>query len=158
MKNEAYFLKYAFPCAFITLQRGGIDKKTYDRLEKAAVAGRALPRKLLEKVFAAAFRRMKVLAKEMKCGVWDLKLIREYYWIRHNQLIREGEGSYRFAPPALKKLCRVLPARVEKVRGKTAIVKFKSGGRRPVMTDLTGPLKKGDRVMVHYGYAVEKKI
>jgi hypothetical protein len=156
MKIETYFLKYAFPCAFITLQRGGIDQKTYDRLEKAAVAGRALPRKLLEKVFSAAFRRMAKLAKEKKCGVWDLRLIREYYWVKHNKLIRQGEGSYRFAPPALKKLCRILPATVEKVSGKTAIVKFKTGGKRPVMTDLCGRLKKGDCVMVHYGYAIEK--
>ena len=156
MKIEAYFLKYAFPCAFITLQRGGIDRKTYDRLEKAAVKGDALPRKLLEKVFTAAFRRIGVLAREKKCEVWDLRLIKEYYWKRHNMLIRQGEGSYRFAPPALKKLCRILPATVESVRGKTAVVKFKNGGKRPVMTDLCGRLKKGDRVMVHYGYAVEK--
>lgn len=156
MKIEAYFLKYAFPCAFITLQRGGIDAKTYDRLEKAAVAGRALPRELLESVFKAAFRRMGVLAREKKCGVWDLDLIREYYWKRHNILIRQGEGNYRYAPPALKKLCRIESAIVEKISGKTAVVKFRNGGKRPVMTDLCGVLKKGDRVMVHYGYAVEK--
>ena len=156
MKIEAYFLKYAFPCAFITLQRGGIDQKTYDRLERAAVKGEVLPRDLLEKVFVAAFRRMEKLAKEKKCGVWNMDLIREYYWVAHNKLIRQGEGSYRFAPPALKKLCGILPASVEKVIGKTAVVKFKNGGRRPVMTDLCGRLKKGDRVIVHYGYAVEK--
>jgi hypothetical protein len=156
MKIEAYFLKYAFPCAFITLQRGGIDRRTYDRLERAAVSGRALPRPLLEKVFKAALRRMGVLAREKRCGVWDFDLIREYYWKRHNKLIREGEGSYRYAPAALKKLCRVLPGAVESVRGKFAVVRLKSGAKRPVMTDLVGQLKKGERVMVHYGYAVER--
>jgi len=156
MKIEAYFLKYAFPCAFITLQRGGIDQKTYDRLEEAAVKGRALPRELLESVFKAAFRRMGVLAREMGLDVWDFALIREYYWKRHNVLIRQGEGNYRYAPAALKKLCRIVPATVEKVKGDTAVVKFKNGTTRPVITDLCGRVIKGDLVMVHYGYAVEK--
>jgi len=158
MKIEAYFLKYAFPCAFITLQRGGIDRKTYDRLEKAAIEGRALPRKLLEKVFAAADRRMDILVREKKYKKWSFELVRDYYWKWHDMFIKDGEGSYAFAPKVLKDLCRVLPGMVVRGGGEAVVVRFKGGRVRPVLTDLTGPLKKGDKVIVHYGYAVEKII
>jgi len=153
---EAYFLKYAFPCAFITLQRGAIDAKTYNRLERAAVKGESLPRPTLEKVFAAADRRMDILVKENGYEKWSMKLVRDYYWKWHDRFIKEGEGSYAFAPDILKELCRVLPGTVMKAAKDTAVVKLKGGKVRPVMTSLVGPVRKGDKVMVHYGYACEK--
>jgi len=155
---EAYFLKYAFPCAFITLQRGAINQKTYDRLEKAAVRGDSLTRKELEKVFAAADRRMDILVRERGYKKWSFELVQDYYWKWHDRFIKDGEGSYRFAPKVLKELCRVLSGTVVRVRKEAAVIRFKGGKTRPVMTALTGPLKKGDKVIVHYGYAVEKII
>jgi hypothetical protein len=156
LKVEAYFLKYAFPCAFITLQRGAIDLKTYKMLERAAVQGESLPRSMLEKVFAAADRRMDILVKEQGYEKWSMKLVRDYYWKWHDRFIKDGEGSYGFAPEIIKELCRVLPGTVVKVGKETAVVKLKGGKVRPVMTLLVGALKKGDKVMVHYGYACEK--
>jgi hypothetical protein len=153
---EAYFLKYAFPCAFITLQRGAIDAKTYDRLEKAAVRGESLTRKTLEKVFAAANRRMNILVKEHGYEKWSMQLVHDYYWKWHDRFIKDGEGSYEFAPKILKDLCRVRQGTVIRGGKQAAVVRFKGGKTRPVMTALTGPLKKGDKVTVHYGYACER--
>jgi hypothetical protein len=153
---EAYFLKYAFPCAFITLQRGAIDAKTYDRLERAAVRGESLTRRELEKVFAAANRRMDILVREHGYKKWSFELVRDYYWKWHERFIKDGEGSYKFAPKILKDLCRVLQGTVVRGGKDTVVVRLKGRKTRPVMTELTGPLKKGDKVMVHYGYACEK--
>lgn len=155
MRPEVYFLKYAFPCAFVILQRGKISQHEYEELERAAVTGVLVDREKLEKIFVKAFKRMKVLAVEMGVDMWSRELMQEYFWNRHNQIIDAGEGSYAHAPEILKELCRILPAKVEKVVGDNVVVRFENGKTRPVSIDLVGVLASGDRVMVHYGYAVE---
>jgi hydrogenase maturation factor len=37
-----------------------------------------------------------------------------------------------------------------------AIVQFTNGKKRAVITNLVDKLRRGDRVMIHYGYAVER--
>jgi hypothetical protein len=151
---EVYFLKYAFPCAFITLQRGRLTQEEFDQLENAALNNEVLDRKWLEKIFVPAFRRMSRLAEEKKMEVWSHELMREYYYNRHNEIIDAREESYKYAPEILCELCKVLRAEVIGTNGENAVVKLPGGKKRPVM-NLCGKLKKGDKVMVHYGYAVE---
>jgi hypothetical protein len=157
IRAEVFFLKYAFPCAFITLQRGKITKREYDFLWKCAVKGKPVSRETLERVFAAASRRIREMSLRKKMQPWSLEALREYYWRRHNEIIDKRLESYKFAPLVLRELCKVMPARVLMLKRKVAVVKFEGSGKtRAVMTDLVGKLKKGDRVMVHYGYAVER--
>jgi|WetSurMetagenome_2_1015567.scaffolds.fasta_scaffold417754_1 hypothetical protein len=156
LKPEAYFLKYAFPCAFIGMQRGRFDEATHLRLEKAAVSGKFLSFEELAKYFPPALRRIAALKKKTGHEKWDTALIRDYFWNEHNKIIdARGEG-YKTAPPALCELCKVLEGQVISVKDGVAVVRFAGGKRRAVMTKLVGSLKKGDKVMVHYGYAVEK--
>jgi len=151
---EVYFLKYAFPCSFITLQRGRISQKEFDEMEKAALEDKVLERKYLEKIFTPAFRRMKKLAEKKGMKVWSKKLMREYYWKHHNEIIDKRQESYRYAPAVLRDLCRIVSGVVKGMKGKYFLVLLETGKIRPVMS-LCGDLTTGERVMVHYGYACE---
>lgn len=156
---EVYFLKYAFPCSFVTLQRGRIDRREFEDLERAAINGQIIERSRLEKIFVPAFKRIKKLAKEMRVDVWSYEAMREYFIKKHNEIIDAGEESYAKAPPLLRELCKVREARVLKVikesGNNVAVVNFSDGKNRSVLTDLVGPVKAGEVVTVHYGYIVE---
>jgi hypothetical protein len=159
IKPEVYFLKYAFPCAFISLQRGKIDKKTYQKLEKGAVKGEELSFKELKKYFPAAFARIENLKSRKGYKKWDIDLIRDYFWNEHNVLIRQKKEDYKYAPKSLCDLCKVFKGRVVMADSADhAVVKLENGKKRAVMTKLTGKLSVGDKVMVHYGYAVERML
>jgi hypothetical protein len=156
IKPEVYFLKYAFPCAFIAMQRGRINQATYRKLEKAAIEGEAFTFKELEKFFPAAVRRIFALNGKKGYKKWSIELIRDYFWNEHNKLIEAKGEDYKYAPASLCGLCKVLEAKVVSLKEGCAIVRFNDGKRRAVMTNLVGKLKPGSRVMVHYGYAVER--
>lgn len=152
---ELLFLRYAFPCVFITLQRKKITQKEYDSLNDAALNGLVVPRKRLERIFSAAFRRIGVLAKEKGWELWSAQAIKSYFHERHNRLIEDGAESYATAPKVLCELCKVLPGRVVKIGKDGASVRLRNGKKRAVLTCLLPNLALNDEVYVHYGYAVD---
>jgi hypothetical protein len=155
---ENYFLRYAFPCTYVIKQRGEIDDSTFRKIENAAMKNRKLERKLLEKVYKNAFRRIRVLAKEMKKSRWNIDVIREYFVKRHNMIIMEGEGNYAKAPAILKELCKVRKAEIIEKRDGFFIVKYRNGRglkTRVVGSHFVPDAKKGDSVFIHHGFAVE---
>jgi hypothetical protein len=154
MRNETYFLRYAYPCLFIAKQRGEVDAALMESLRVSAVNDQPVDRALLEKVFFRAFRRMKAVADEMKKDVWDKEVIKDYFVDRHNMIIDAGLETYAKAPETLKNLCRVQTGKVVAKKGDILIVDLGSQ-RRPVNSDFVNA-KVGDVVTVHYGYAVEK--
>ena len=121
-RPEVYFLKYAFPCAFIGLQRGRFDKAIYRRLEKAAVGDGVLSFKEFAKYFPAAIRRISALKKRTGYKKWNAELIRDYFWNEHNKLIDAGEGDYKYAPESLRDLCKVIEGQVVSIKGEYAVV------------------------------------
>lgn len=156
-KAEVLFVKYAFPCAFIIRQRGEISQKELDELEAAAINGKVLDRVFLERVFFRAFRRIEILAQEMKKDKWDYEVIHHYFVSRHNELIENGMEAYATAPETMKDLCRVHRAKIMKVKGNYLVVQYgKENKLRPVMGEMISNPKVGELVTIHYGYAVEK--
>ena len=111
---------------------------------------------MLAKIFPLALGHIESISKDKKADKWSVEAIREYFWEKHDDVIEAGEGFYANAPRVLCELCRVLPAEVQRTGGNWAVVKFADGKKRSVLTELVPGLKKGDRVMVHYGYIVEK--
>lgn len=156
MEPEVLFIKYAFPCAFVIKQRGEIDEKGFRTLEDASINDKVLDRALLEKIFFRAFERIDKVAKEMKSHRWDAKVIREYFVRKHNEIIDQGMYSYAKAPESLKNLCKVHVATVKRVSDRYLVVGYGNGRTRTVMSDLVRGIKEGDKVTIHYGYAVEK--
>lgn len=151
---EVYFLKYAFPCTYVKLARGDISEQEYAELEKAAIEGFILARPVLERIYKNAFHYIGELAKEMGKDKWDYDVIQEYFISRHNQIIDRGEGIYEHAPEKLRDLSRVKSGVIEEVKDDVLTVSF-GDKKRKVLNHLAREAKAGDKVRVHYGYAVE---
>ena len=152
---ERLFLKYAFPCTFVIRQRGQVDDETFAKLERAALEGRKVGRTVLERVYKKAFARLRKVAKGLKeKGYWSERVVREYFLRRHNGMIA-GDEDYRNAPKVLRELCKVVTAKVlEKGEG-FLVVAYGKGKIRTVGSVFVPEAKIGDKVTIHYGYAVE---
>ncbi len=164
MKPEILFLKYAFPCSMVLKQRGEINQKTFDKLEKSAINNKPVKRELLEKIYFRAITRMKSLAKEQNKDYFSEEIIREYFTKRHNELLDgmfsnandKGIDIDKKAPPALKHLCKVFKSKIIKKGVNYYMVEYDNKKTRPVLSSLVPDAKLGDIVTIHYGYAVEK--
>ena len=152
---ERYFLKYAFPCAYVLVQQGKITKEKQENLERKLFNGESIDRTELEEIFVAAFRRIKKLASEMKKDHWDLSVIKYYFIEYHNKCIDEGEGDYAKFPDSFREICKVHKAEV--VEKEKEILKVKYGCfERKVIGKLIPDVQVGDKVYVHLGFAIEK--
>ncbi len=152
---EILFVKYAFPCAFILRQRGEITEAELSSLEDAALHGKILPRPFLERIFFRAFRRIGVLAREMGKEVWEYDVIRSYFVTRHNEIISEGRETYANAPESLRELCMVHESVIQSLDGEVLVVKY-GEKNRPVNGGMIPSPAVGERVTIHYGYAIER--
>ncbi len=151
---ETYFLKYAFPCTFVIRLRKQVDEPTFRMLEAAAMNGTPVDRTTLEGTYKKAFMRMKKVALELGKDYWSPEVIREYFVNRHNAVIAEDEG-YKEAPATLRELCRTEHATVVDQRDGILVVQFGEGKTRTVSSVFVPDAKVGDRVVIHYGYAIE---
>ena len=153
MKSEVYFIKYAFPCSHILCDvRGEITNDEFEKMRIAALNDEVLDRKFLEKIFFRAFERIAKLAEEIGKDKWDIEVIREYFRVRHNPILDKSDY-----PESFKKMCKVHEASVLEDLGDEAIVLY-DGGKRRVKKDYLPDIKVGDRVTIHWQYAVEKII
>ena len=163
---EWEFFKYAFPCSQVLLQQGKITKEEYEDLKKKFLDCGAPEREILERVFSAAFVRIKKLASEQNKDYWDFEVINEYWENYHNKIIDEGEGIYGKAPESFKDLCKIHEAEVVERKGNMLIVRYSGDGSRDedrsrdetervIFDTLVKDAKVGDKVKIHYGYGVE---
>jgi len=155
IKARLLFLRYAFPCAGITLARGKISQQQYNNLEKAVLTGHPPSIVNLTRIFGPAWRRINRLANLIEKSPLDPETIRTYFLKFHNQDIKQNDGSYAMAPEFLKKLCRVEKAKIIQVSSDFYLVKIRNK-KRAVSKAICPRAKVGDIVAVHYGYAVEK--
>jgi hypothetical protein len=153
---EILFIKYAFPCAFILHERGEISPDDLSRLEDSALKEKILPRPFLEKIFHRAFKRIGKLAREMGKDPWDITVIRAYFVTRHNEIISEGMEAYANAPPSLRELCKVHESTIQSIHGDSVVVQYNGKKIRPVSAAMIPNPRVGEKVTIHYGYAVER--
>jgi hypothetical protein len=205
---EWAFFKYAFPCSQVLLQLGKISQEKYEYLRKMFNNREAPDRETLERVFSAAFVRIKRLAKKMNKDYWDADVIHEYWdGEGHNNEIHIGDGFYEKAPESFKDLCRINIAEVVERKGGMLRVRYgdedvgnsnkvgedkdnignvkkdeseqksnnnsnineseksnqdgsksnnDSINERMVFDTLVPSVQIGDKVRIHYGYAVER--
>lgn len=149
MEPEQYFLRYAFPCAFIAHQRGVISQRELDGLEKDFHAGNLVARTMLVRVFHKAFERLRKLGDP-----WDIDTMKRYFEDEHNRLIEAEDMLGKNPPGSLKELCLIREATVVEKKGDIYMVQYEDK-KRPVMSPM--PVEVGDAVVIHYGYIVDKK-
>ncbi|OGJ21355.1 hypothetical protein A3K73_01270 [Candidatus Pacearchaeota archaeon RBG_13_36_9] len=152
---EEYFFKYAFPCAQVKVKLGSLRKEEYDRLKEIFLQNSCPDKETLEAIFQAAFRRLGKLAGEMKKDVWDSDVLKEYWEKNHNEVIDEGEGMYGSTSSGFKELCKIHEAEVVE-KHKDAIVVRYCNKLRAVSNFLVPDADVGDKVRIHFAYAVEK--
>ena len=152
MEPEIYFLKYAYPCSHILCAvRKEITKKEFNEMENAAINNIKLEREFLEKVYWRAFERINKLTKEMGKEKWDIEVIKEYFLIRHNDILDNSDY-----PESFKEMCKVFTGEViRKTNDGEIIVKYKNNERK-VKTNYLPEIKIGDKVTIHWQYAIEK--
>ena len=145
MLPEVYFLKYAFPCARVLVDvRKTISKEEWENIKNAVENEKPLRREYLEKTFSKAF----IGLKKISDNYWDVKVIRDYFWNKHEFEISND------LPPTIQRLCVVKKGKIVKKIGDYYRVDLGDGDVRIV--DALYPAEEGDNAMIHYGYAVEK--
>jgi hypothetical protein len=153
---ERYFLKYAYPCSFVLVEQARISEQKRKELEKKLLNDEKIDRDELEKIFPAAFKRIKELALVMKKDAWDISVIREYFFgEKHNDFIDKRDGMYAFFGPTFREICKVHKATVIARKGNVLTVKYGSV-KRNVFATLVPDAKKDDKVTVHLAFAIEK--
>jgi len=156
MSSEKYFLMYAYPYSFVLVVLVKISDVKRKELEKKLLKNESVSKKELEKIFVSAFRRLKQIAKERGRNYWDLEVIKEYFFgEKHNDFIDKQDGMYSEFGPTLRELCKVHKAEVIEKRGNILTVKY-NGIARNVFATLTPKVKVGDKVTVHWAFAIEK--
>lgn len=154
---ERYFFKYAFPCAQVKARLGSLNQEEYEKLKEIFLENKCPDRETLEKLFPPAFRRLRKLAEKMNKDVWDFSVISEYWKKNHNEIIDGGEGMYGTANDEFKDLCKIHTAVITEKKGSNLIVNY--GGReRAVSGFLVQDVKIGERVRIHFAYAIEKVV
>jgi hypothetical protein len=159
-KQERYFFNYAFPCVIIKLGKGEINKQQFEELKRKFEDGEAPTQEELEQFFKPAFERIKKLAGKMNKDYFDMEVLREYWTKEHNNLISMGEGKfYNEASEAMKDLCKVHKAEIidkKTIDNQTIFSVRYDKKHRNVFATLVPDLEIGDKVRIHYHYAIEE--
>ena len=156
MKPDQLFFRYAWPCTEVILQKKKITQERFDQLKKAAEGGRTPAKEILEDTYKTAFTNLKKIAAEIKKDYWDIEVIRKYFEEGgHNDFISSGGGEFGHAPESLKDLCRIKEGIVEEIIG--GIVRVRHGKKERMCRNIYHlKLRKGDSIVMHYGYVVSK--
>jgi hypothetical protein len=152
---ESYFFKYAFPCAQVKLRLGSLRKEEHNQLKDLFLENKSPSKEELEKTFTAAFRRLKKLADGMGKEMWDFSVLKKYWEGNHNKVIDEGDGMYGIASESFKDLCKIHLAEIIEKKEDSLIVRY--GNKERIVSGFLVPeVDVGDKVRIHFAYAVEK--
>ena len=163
MTPDEFFMRYAYPCSHNLMALDLVSESDYAKFEKMVSGGKPLPRDFAERIFHAAFRRIRETAQKMKInGVWDMRVLTQYWHAEHNRYIGAGDGNYGRQPKMFCDLCKVYIAEIrekKQTEGKTFfVVQYPYEGStqtRIVLADQLPEAGVGDKIRIHSGYAVE---
>lgn len=147
-------MRFAFPCAEISVQLGHITRDEYDRIERALLAQEPLPRADIERFWPALFRRLKEVAAREGRDYWSIENIRRHYLVHHDAYIDAGDGLLGEMMACEKELCRARTGRVASIEDSGERVLVLEDGTRILGRYLPGA-KKGDTVAYHRGFATD---
>ncbi|MBI3190587.1 hypothetical protein HYZ41_02700 [archaeon] len=151
--SRMLFMKYALPCAGTLVNRGVVGRDRIERLIDTVKENSEIPRDT-EKIFKVAFAACSLIAMDEKKNFIDSNVIRKYFLSNHDDIIdKRFEEMGDFDPES----CRIRTGTVVGVEDNFAIV-HNSAGVRKYRIDFAQGIKKGDEVITHWDFVVEKVI
>jgi hypothetical protein len=149
-EDKLLFLKYAIPCGTTLVNRGDIEQSFLDNLSKRTALG-DVSEIDPEATFKIAVRMCYLTAKKMGKVKIDSAVVRQYFWKEHEEAIKWRAEVFR---DVRLDTCRVYAGRVI-FSGEFALVRTKLGNLE-FRKDFLPDTEKGDFVITHYDYLVEK--
>jgi hypothetical protein len=150
-EDKELFLKYAIPCGHVLVTRGDLKEQTLQKLERDLIAGKDIPEATIKKIFKVAYAMCMLIAKKSGKEQINRNVTHRYFWKEHAKAIKWRAKIY---PDVVAEQCRIYRGRVLSV-GERAIV-LSSQGKKSFRKEFVPDLKKGDFVVTHYNYVVEK--
>ncbi len=148
--DRLLFLKYAVPCAGTLVQRGTITQEQWDRLIAAVAAGQAPAG--AERIFKVALAACSLLALDSGKPAIDAAVVRQYFRAGHDAVI---DARYQEMGDFDPEACRVWAGTVERISGRSAIVRLPQG-MRECRADFLPDARAGEWVVVHWDFLVEQ--
>lgn len=150
IKDKRLFLKYALPCGSTLVDRGWIKQKDLDSMLDMLVNKKPISINL-NRVFVVASSTCSLIAMKAGRKEIDSGVIRDYFWNEHDYMVdKRFKEMGDFDPEE----CRVYPGRVLKVGNKAEVLTPK--GTSSYRKDFVPDIKKGEFVVTHYDFIVEK--
>lgn len=158
MSDEAALLvmRFAFPCAEISVQLGHVTPDEYARIEEALLAQEPLPRSEIERFWPALFRRLKEVAAAEGLDYWSIENLRRHYLLYHDRYIDDGDGLLGEMMPCEKELCRARVGTVLDVLDNGVLLVEHGGERTRVLGRYLPGVRIGDTVAVHRRFATDR--
>ncbi len=150
-KDEAsrkLFFRYAVPCSETLAKRGVITQKYQRSLMNSILLNRKIP-KDAENIFKVASSMCEKTAKKLGKKSIDKEVVRRYFLFGHDKVVDRRYKIFKDFDPML---CRLYSGKVL-VSGSRALVQTIMGDKK-YRTSLR--IKKGDYVVVHRDFIVEK--
>ncbi|MBR9693157.1 hypothetical protein GOV07_04495 [Candidatus Woesearchaeota archaeon] len=150
-------MRYAFPCAEISIRLENLSPRDYAELEEAIRNGKSLPRKHLEKLFPALTRRLKEVAEKENLPLyWTVDAVHAYFLKYHDEYIDKGDGMLGQMSPTEKELCRCRIGKVTEKRDQNVLVLETKDGEYLVLGRYVPEAEVGDIIASHRRFATER--
>jgi hypothetical protein len=146
-RSRILFLRYALPCAATLVKRGNVKGS----LIRSAIADISLGRSVEgrpESFFKTALGMCERIARRKGKKFIDQDVIRTYFLFKHDRAIDRRYKLYKDFDPSG---CRTYPGLTVDAGHVRTIL-----GKKKYRTCFTPRLRKGDRVVVHRNFTVEK--
>jgi len=147
-ESRKLFFRYAIPCSETLAKRGVITQKYQRSLVRFIILNKKIP-KNAENIFKIASSMCKKTAKKLGKKSIDKEVVRKYFLFGHDKVVDRRYKIFKDFDPML---CRLYSGKVL-VSGNRALVKTIAGDKE-YRTSLR--IKKGDYVVVHRDFVVEK--
>jgi hypothetical protein len=151
VQDRLLFLRYALPCAGTLVKRGNVSQAYLDSTIRLVSEGK-VPNERAEAIFKVANAMCGMLAEREGKTTIDSDVIREYFLVEHSRVVDDRfELMGDFDPVS----CKTYVGVVRSVDGPSATVETVLG-KNAYKTLFVEDTKKGDKVIVHYDFIIEK--
>lgn len=155
--DKMLFLRYAMPCVSTFVTRGKVSQEEADHMIEQVSHGK-VPETAMN-LFKVAHAMCEVTAGEMNKKVIDAEVTRQYFHVKHNDVVNSDYAlMHDFNPDC----CKIHIGKVMAVDAGRATVETKIETElgqetmvKPYRTDFC-KVKVGDEVVVHYDFIVER--